>query len=140
MYVVFIVGIGRTENFAACVAVSVLIHYFTLAAVTWMMATCTFIFWIMVVNPFAKSKFNSCNMLLITLLCWGKQCEALEEKLLQWLGLGVDIYTLHCLFYCIVYTSLLFTGIPMIPVIIPVAINRDLVVGYSSDNPSELQL
>ena len=81
MYVVFIVGIGRTENYAACVAVSVLIHYFTLAAVMWMMATCMFIFWIMVVNPFAKSKFNSCLMLLITLLCWGKRLEPLEENL-----------------------------------------------------------
>lgn len=72
MYLFFIVGIGRTENFTACVAFSVLIHYFTLAAVMWMSAICMFIFWIMVVNPFAKAKFNSCHMLLITSLCWGE--------------------------------------------------------------------
>ena len=82
MYLVFIVGIDRTQHYAGCVLVSVFIQYFTLASVMWMTATCMFLFWIMVVNPFAKAKFNSCHMLFITVLCWGKYKNAVAIVML----------------------------------------------------------
>ena len=89
MYLVFIVGIDRTQHYAGCVSVSVLIQYFILVSVMWMTAICMFLFWMMVVNPFAKSKFNSWHMLLITVLCWGKYkmlwlqlCYAYQKSLL----------------------------------------------------------
>ena len=72
MYIVFLAGINRTQHFIGCVIASVLLHYLTLAAVLWMSAICSFLFWIMVVNPFAKANFNCCHMTIITLICWGK--------------------------------------------------------------------
>ena len=72
MYVVFMAGIDRTEHYIGCVIASVLLHYFTLASVLWMSAICSFLFWIMVVNPFAKANFNCCRMAIITFICWGE--------------------------------------------------------------------
>ena len=72
MYIVFLAGINRTKHYIGCVVVSVLLHYFTLASVLWMSAICSFLFWIMVVNPFAKARFNCCRMAIITIICWGE--------------------------------------------------------------------
>lgn len=72
MYIVFLAGINRTHHFIGCVVASVLLHYLTLAAVLWMSAICSFLFWIMVVNPFAKAKFDCRHMTIVTLICWGK--------------------------------------------------------------------
>ena len=38
MFLVFLVGVDRTENEHVCVAMSYLIHYFTMASVMWMFA------------------------------------------------------------------------------------------------------
>ena len=72
LYVAFIAGIDRTERFPVCVLFSALIHYFSLTSVLWMSATCGFIFWILVVNPFSKTHFNNVHMLVVTVLCWGE--------------------------------------------------------------------
>ena len=72
MYVAFMAGINRTENFAVCVLFSSLIHYFSLTSVMWMTASCGFIFWIMVVDPFAKARFTNIHMLIFMIVCWGK--------------------------------------------------------------------
>ena len=72
MYIVFLAGINRTEHYIGCVVASVLLHYFALTSVLWMFAICSFLFWIMVVNPFAKANFNCCRMAIVTLICWGK--------------------------------------------------------------------
>ena len=72
MYIVFLAGINRTHDFIGCVVASVLLHYLTLAAVLWMSAICSFLFWIMVVNPFAQANFKCCRMAVITFICWGE--------------------------------------------------------------------
>ena len=72
MYIVFLAGINRTKHYIGCVIASVLLHYFTLASMLWMSAICSFLFWIMVVDPFAKAKFNCHHMIIIMFICWGK--------------------------------------------------------------------
>ena len=69
MLLVFVIGIDRTENFGGCVTVSVLIHYFTLAAVMWMGAEALFMFQKLVVVFF---RATTQYIVVLSLICWGR--------------------------------------------------------------------
>ena len=69
MLVVFVVGINRTEVYGGCVAVSVLIHYFTLVAVLWMTAEAILMFQkLVIVFVDITAKF----IVTISIVCWCK--------------------------------------------------------------------
>ena len=69
MLIVFVAGIDRTENRAGCIAVGVLIYYFTLVAWMWMGAEALLMLKKLVI-VFGKTTHFS--ILLISLICWGK--------------------------------------------------------------------
>eukprot|EP00731_Ephydatia_muelleri_P003775 Em0001g3775a len=67
MLLVFVIGIDRTERFGGCVTVSVLIHYFTLAAVMWMGAEALFMFQKIVLVFFqATTRY----FVVLSIICW----------------------------------------------------------------------
>ena len=69
MFLVFVIGIDRTERFGGCVTVSVLIHYFTLASVMWMGAEALFMFQKIVLVFFqATTRY----LVVLSIICWGR--------------------------------------------------------------------
>jgi len=67
--IVFVCGIDRTSNYGGCVAVSALIHYFTLVAVMWMGAEAVLMFQKLVIVFFQiTTKF----LVAVSLVCWCK--------------------------------------------------------------------
>eukprot|EP00731_Ephydatia_muelleri_P003801 Em0001g3801a len=67
MFLVFVIGIDRTERFGGCVTVSVLIHYFTLASVMWMGAEALFMFQKIVLVFFqATTRY----LVVLSIICW----------------------------------------------------------------------
>lgn len=68
MLLVFVIGIDRTENFGGCVAVSVLIHYFTLAAVMWMGAEAVLMFQKIVI---VFARITTRYIIAVSFICWG---------------------------------------------------------------------
>ena len=81
MLLVFVIGIDRTERFGGCVTVSVLIHYFTLAAVMWMGAEALFMFQKIVLVFFqATTRY----FVVLSIICWGRYLYIwLEEKVVM---------------------------------------------------------
>ena len=69
MLLVFIAGIEQTEHYAACVAVSALLHYFTLAAILWMSAEAILMFKKL---AFVFKKTTNRFLAVVSLLCWCK--------------------------------------------------------------------
>ena len=69
MLLVFRIGINRTEHFGGCVTVSVLIHYFTLAAMMWMGAEAVLMFQKIVLVFF---KPTTRYIVVLSLICWRK--------------------------------------------------------------------
>ena len=69
MLLVFVIGIDRTENFGGCVTVSVLIHYFTLAAVMWMGAEALLMFQKLVLVFFHTT---ARYIVVLSIICWGR--------------------------------------------------------------------
>lgn len=69
MLLVFIVGIEQTAHYGGCVAVSVLLHYFTLVAVLWMAAEAVLMFRKLV---FVFEKMSKNFITTMTIICWGK--------------------------------------------------------------------
>ncbi|KAL5476198.1 hypothetical protein EMCRGX_G026114 [Ephydatia muelleri] len=67
MLLVFVIGIDRTENFGGCVAVSVLIHYFTLAAVMWMGAEAVLMFQKIVI---VFARITTRYIIAVSFICW----------------------------------------------------------------------
>ena len=61
MLIVFMAGIGRTENRAGCITVGVLLHYFIL--VTWM--------WMGGVLLFQKLVIVFKKAVIVSIICWG---------------------------------------------------------------------
>ena len=51
MLIVFMAGIGRTENRAGCITVGVLLHYFILVTWMWMGAEAVLLFQKLVIQP-----------------------------------------------------------------------------------------
>ena len=107
MLLVFVIGIDRTENYGGCVTVSVLIHYFTLVAMMWMGAEALLIFQKLVLVFFhTTTQYN----VVLSLICWGMLCM---------------VYLL----LCIIYTP---SVTPLVPVTIPLAMDRNLLVKYDT--------
>eukprot|EP00731_Ephydatia_muelleri_P009410 Em0004g1748a len=86
MLLIFVTGIDRTEHFEGCVAVSVLIHYFTLVAVMWMGAEALLMFQKLVI---VFVQITTRFIVILSLICWVT---------------------------------------PLVPVIIPLAIDRNLLI------------
>ena len=69
MMLVFVVGIEETRLYAGCAAVSVLLHYFTLVAVSWMTAEAVLMFKKL---AFVFKKTTKSFILKTSLICWSK--------------------------------------------------------------------
>ena len=69
MLLVFASGIEQTSRYAGCVLVSVLIHYFTLAAVMWMGAEAVLMFHKLV---FVFKRVTRRGIILTSVICWSK--------------------------------------------------------------------
>ena len=69
MLMVFVAGIDQTTVYEGCVAVSAMIHYFTLVAVMWMGAEAVLMFQkqVMVFSQ-TTTKF----IIAVSLICWCK--------------------------------------------------------------------
>jgi len=69
MLIIFVCGINRTAIYGACVAVSALIHYFTLVAVMFMGAEAVLMFQkLVLVFGSTSTKF----FVTVSLICWRK--------------------------------------------------------------------
>jgi len=69
LLIVFVCGINRTSVYGGCVAVSALIHYFTLVAVMWMGAEAVLMFQkLVIVFVRITTKF----IIAVSLVCWCK--------------------------------------------------------------------
>ena len=70
MYLVFVIGIQRTENEGVCSFMSVLIQYFALTSVFWMGAEAMLMLKNLVIDVFGEttSKFT----IITSITCWGK--------------------------------------------------------------------
>ena len=68
MLIVFVAGIGRTENRAGCITVGVLLHYLILVTWMWMAAEAVLLFIKLVVIFKQITKFE---LLFISIICWG---------------------------------------------------------------------
>ena len=69
MLMVFVAGIDQTTVYGGCVAVSAMIHYFTLVAVMWMGAEAVLMFQkLVMVFSQTTTKF----IIAVSLICWCK--------------------------------------------------------------------
>lgn len=108
MLLVFVTGIDRTDVFGGCVAVSALIHYFTLAAVMWMGAEAVLMYQKLVI---IFIQITTGHIIVTSMICW---CEY--------------ITVLHmCTYYS---NSISFSVVPVIPIIFPLSIDREFMVTY----------
>ena len=69
MLVVFVTGIDRTEIFEVCVAVSVLLHYFTLVSIMWMGAEALLMFQKLIM---VCVQTTTRYIVIVSLTCWCK--------------------------------------------------------------------
>ena len=69
MLLVFVAGIGRTENRAGCITVGVLLHYLILVVWMWMGAEATLLFQKLVV---VFKNLTTIYMVIVSIICWGK--------------------------------------------------------------------
>ena len=68
MLIVFMAGIGRTENRAGCITVGVLLHYLILVVWMWMGAEAVLLFQKLVI-VFKKTTLYT---VIVSIICWGK--------------------------------------------------------------------
>lgn len=73
MMLVFVTGIEQTDDYGGCVSVSVLIHYFTLAAIFWMAAEALLMFRKLV---FVFERTTNNFIIVVSIACWGKYAVA----------------------------------------------------------------
>ena len=69
MYLVFAIGVERTENHIVCTGASVLIHYFTLTSVLWMGAEAVLMFKKLII---VFGRITTTFVVIVSLICWGK--------------------------------------------------------------------
>ena len=69
MLIVFVAGIGRTENRAGCITVGVLLHYLILVVWMWMGAEAVLLFQKLVI---VFKKGTTLYMVIVSIVCWGK--------------------------------------------------------------------
>ena len=65
----FLVGIERTEHASLCTIMSLLIHYFTLAAVFWMGAEAILMFQKLII---VFGRISTTHIIVVSLTCWCK--------------------------------------------------------------------
>ena len=68
MLIVFMVGIGRTENRAGCITVGVLLHYLILVIWMWMGAEAILLFQKLVI---VFKKGTALYTVIVSIICWG---------------------------------------------------------------------
>ena len=68
MLIVFVAGIGRTENRAVCITVGVLLHYLILVVWMWMGAEAVLLFQKLVI---VFKKGTTLYMVIVSIVCWG---------------------------------------------------------------------
>ncbi len=74
MLIVFVAGIDQTDLSGGCVAVSALIHYFTLASVMWMGAEAVLMFQkLVMVFVLISNRYIIC----VSLVCWRESVKIL---------------------------------------------------------------
>ena len=66
---IFVAGVDRTGNYGGCVAVSALIHYFTLVAVMWMGAEALLMFQKLII---VFSRITTNFIIAVSIICWSK--------------------------------------------------------------------
>ena len=69
MLLTFCTGIDRTENEAACTAISVMILYFTLTSICWMGAEAVLMFKKLVI---IFGQTTNSFLVILSVICWGK--------------------------------------------------------------------
>ena len=69
MLIVFVAGIGRTENRAGCITVGVLLHYLILVTWMWTGAEAVLLFQKLVI---VFKKLSTLYIIIVSILCWGK--------------------------------------------------------------------
>ena len=69
MLLIFLVGVERTESEAVCTAMSVLIQYFTLAALMWMGAEAVLMFQKLII---VFGRITTKYIVVVSLVCWGE--------------------------------------------------------------------
>ena len=69
MLLVFVSGVDQTSRYGGCVLVSVLIHYFSLAAVMWMGAEAVLMFHKLV---FVFKRVTKRGIIITSIICWSK--------------------------------------------------------------------
>ena len=68
MLIVFVAGIGRTENRAGCITVGVLLHYLILVTWMWMGAEAVLLFQKLII---VFKEITTLEVLFISVMCWG---------------------------------------------------------------------
>ena len=69
MLVVFVAGVEQTAVVGGCIAVSVLLHYFTLASVLWMLAEALLMFQKVVL---VFKRVTKRGIIITSISCWCK--------------------------------------------------------------------
>ena len=69
MLIVFVAGIGRTENRTGCITVGVLLHYLILVVWMWMGAEAILLFQKLVI---VFKKATTLYIVIVSIVCWGK--------------------------------------------------------------------
>ena len=88
MLIIFVCGINRTAIYGACVAVSALIHYFTLVAVMFMGAEAVLMFQkLVIVFGSPSTKF----FVTVSLICWRK-CTTAVHLIISWRSMQLSIW------------------------------------------------
>ena len=112
MLLVFVIGIDRTETFGGCVTASLFIHYFTLVAVMWMGAESLFMFQKLVTVFF---RITTRYIIILSIICW-------------------RTFVLINRYYIASFEFILpnYIVLPLVPVVIPLAIDRHLLIKRDS--------
>ena len=113
MLIVFVAGITRTENRAGCITVGVLLHYLILVTFMWMAAEAVLLIQKLVI-VFTKGSVK--YLIIMSVICWGESMH----------GWCMDTVT-HALICYTIYTEYNIAA-PVIPVVIPVAINPEFLI------------
>ena len=115
MLIVFVSGIDRgTSVYGGCVAVSVLIHYFTLVIWMWMGALAVHMYQKLVV---VFVHITTRYIIIASIVCW---CKFPDIELVQG-----SLTTRLCMYLPFI------AAVPIVPVVIPLAIDRDFMVTFS---------
>ena len=108
MLIVFVAGFDRTENRAGCITVGVLLHYLILVTFMWMAAEAVLLFQKLVI---VFMKVSVKYLIIVSVICWGE----------SWMLYNTLTFTIARL-------SILNIAAPVIPVVIPVAINPEFLI------------